>query len=362
MKKIVFIGRWLKDKNAAGIHRFALEIIKELDKIVKDGEVELLIPASEKNDYSFKHIKVVQVGRNLGGSSSIIRKIEGYFYKNIFARNYIKKNECISVDLLLQFPLFGCDVIAIYDCRVNKYPSFYMFSKEQRRIRRVMLKHQNQAIKKCSCIVTDSNSAKQDINDSYPNINKPVSEIYCGWQHILEVKDDESILNKLNLEDHQFFFSLGSRLPHKNIKWISYAAKSYPEYKFIVSGKSMGNGNFEGDKYPNLIFVGRLSDGEIKALMRHCTAFIQPSLYEGFGIPPLEAMSVGADCMISDIPVFREIYEDSVWYFDPTDYEHIDLDKIMASSKKSNEIILNKYSWEDSANRLWDVLKREREK
>ncbi|HCJ14301.1 MAG TPA: hypothetical protein DHV77_03475 [Erysipelotrichaceae bacterium] len=355
MKKVAIIGRWLNDSNVAGIHRFTLEILKELDKIVNTNEVELLIPISESAQYDFSHINVIQLGKKIPGK--IGQRIEGYLYKNYYVPKYIRKKRMLSVDMLLQFPLFRCDIIAIYDCRINKFPEYYTFSKAQKRIYRAMLRHQNKAVSNCKTIITDSFTAAKDIQDCYPKYNKPINVIYCGWQHFMDIAEEENILQRLELQKNGFFFSLGSRFPHKNVKWISAAARKHPEYKFVISGKQIGDSQFEGNIQPNMVFAGRLSDAEIKTLMHYCKAFIQPSLYEGFGIPPLEAMSVGANCMVSDIPVFREVYKESVWYIDPLDYEDINLDNIMLKQKKDNDAVLNQYSWKESAQKLWEILK-----
>ena len=56
-------------------------------------------------------------------------------------------------------------------------------------------------------------------------------------------------------------------------------------------------------------FTGRISDTELSELYRTSTLLVQPSLYEGFGLPPLEALSLGTKALISDIPVFKEIYD-----------------------------------------------------
>jgi len=356
MRKIAFIGQLLNDKTAAGIHRYTLELLKALDHIVNKNCIELIVPTYENFSLQFENIKVVQIGKKVKLPGILGIKIERYLYKNFYVSHYVKRYNLLSVDFLLQFPLFGCDVIAIHDCRVNKFQEFYSFSKDQKRVRRAMLRHQNRAVGKCKCIVTISDTAKSEIQEEYPEYNGPIPVIGCAWQHFMNVSTDETIISKLGLIPKSYFFLLGSRLPHKNIRWISYAAQKYPQYKFVVSGKSMGGNDFEGKQHSNVIFAGRLSDGEVKSLMQNCKAFIQPSLYEGFGLPPLEAMSVGADCLISDIPVFREIYKNSVWYFDPLDYEGIDLDKIMSHPKESNSFVLNEYSWEKSAKKLWDIL------
>ena len=327
MRKIAFIGQLLNDKTAAGIHRYTLELLKALDHIVNKNCIELIVPTYENFSLQFENIKVVQIGKKVKLPGILGIKIERYLYKNFYVSHYVKRYNLLSEN------------------RIS-----YLWQG------RAMLRHQNRAVGKCKCIVTISDTAKSEIQEEYPEYNGPIPVIGCAWQHFMNVITDETIISKLGLIPKSFFFLLGSRLPHKNIRWISYAAQKYPQYKFVVSGKSMGGNDFEGKQHSNVIFAGRLSDGEVKALMQNCKAFIQPSLYEGFGMPPLEAMSVGADCLISDIPVFREIYKNSVWYFDPLDYEGIDLDKIMSHPKESNSFVLNEYSWEKSAKKLWDIL------
>ena len=126
-----------------------------------------------------------------------------------------------------------------------------------------------------------------------------------------------------------------------------------------MTGSKQGRNDtsFEGDIPQNMVFTGSLSDGEIKALMHYCKAFIQPSFYEGFGIPPMEAMSVGADCIVSNAGSLPEVYKDSVWYIDPYNYVDIDLDSIMSKTKGDNQLVLKEYSWEKSAKELIKVLR-----
>jgi len=66
--------------------------------------------------------------------------------------------------------------------------------------------------------------------------------------------------------------------------------------------------------------LGFVSDEELGALYLNSRAFVFPSLSEGFGLPGLEAMSVGTLVLASDIPVLKEIYKDSAAYFNPYDY------------------------------------------
>ena len=89
--------------------------------------------------------------------------------------------------------------------------------------------------------------------------------------------------------------------------------------------------------------------------MEKCTVFVHPSLYEGFGIPPLEALSCGARVMVSDSTCLPEIFMDSVVYFHP-DELCPDIDKLLAHKCSDTTNILNKYDWENSARKLNEII------
>ncbi len=363
MKKIVFISQNMLGAESSGIQRNTYELLKCLDHMISKNEIDLVIPFWEDDKYGFQNINVVKCGRSFSRYGKLGTRIEQYLYKNYYTWKYINKNDALSVDLLLMVPIYGCDVVTIYDCIPELFP-FHYLTKSRKKSRKKRLRHQKWAVKKAKLVLTDSESAKKDIIKFYKRKESDIKTIPCGWQHFLKIEEDDKILNTLNLEQGKYFFALGSRLPHKNAKWISYAAKKNPMYKFVISGSTCKDliYDFEGDNLPNMIFAGRLSDGEVKALMRHCKAFIQPSLYEGFGIPPMEAMSVGANCIVSNVASLPEVYKESVWYIDPSDYDNIDLDIIMSRSKEDNEKILSAYSWEKSAKMLYDVIKQQANK
>ena len=89
--------------------------------------------------------------------------------------------------------------------------------------------------------------------------------------------------------------------------------------------------------------LGYVSDEEAKTLMRDCKAFLFPSIYEGFGIPPLEAMSAGCKrIIVSDTEVMHEIFGDSV--------EYINIKKEEITFSEND--VLSTYSWEKSALQL----------
>lgn len=109
-----------------------------------------------------------------------------------------------------------------------------------------------------------------------------------------------------------------------------------------------------------VIFTGRISDAALKELYKKSKVVVQPSLYEGFGIPPLEAMTVGTPALISDIPVFKEIYADfPVTFFKAGSSD--DLAKKLSEGKfqkiKTNELPAL-YSYKKSAETIIKVIEK----
>ncbi len=125
-----------------------------------------------------------------------------------------------------------------------------------------------------------------------------------------------------------YLFHVGIRVGHKNHAglirgWIE-ARKAFPGLKLVIAGKRLWEDDVDrlraelglGDE---LVEVASPADEQVKALMANARAFVFPSLAEGFGIPPLEAMAMGAPVVCADIPVLREVNGDAALYVDPGD-------------------------------------------
>lgn len=352
--KIFFNGFSLVQDKVYGIHRYALEILKELDKIVPANKVYVVIPKGKENVLNFKNIKIKSYKKSCKSKLSL-------FLWDLYGfSGYVAKKHGVSVDLTLSLPLHGCDIVAIHDCIQERFPQ-NADSIKRKIIRKLYLYRVKYNIKKAKEIITVSNSSKKDLISLYRLNDKTINVIPNSWQHYEYIKPDFGIIERLNLKDKEYFFALGSRFYHKNIKWIVEAARQNKQSVFVVTGEKKFSSTepfAEHEVTSNVIFTGYLSDEEIKALMIHCKAFIQPSLCEGFGIPPMEAMSCGAKCILSKSPALPEIYRDSAWYIDPLKYSHIDMEQIMSKQIKDNNEVLEKYSWSKSAEKLWGILKR----
>ncbi len=112
---------------------------------------------------------------------------------------------------------------------------------------------------------------------------------------------------------------------------------------------------------PELIeYTGKISNDELKKLYASARVLVQPSLYEGFGMPPLEAMTTGTPALISDIPVFREIYEKfPVTFFHAGDSSDL-CDKILNTEFKNVELgeLKDYYSYKRSAELILNTIEK----
>lgn len=349
MKKYIFAGDWTIGK-MAGAHRVAHEILCAVDDYLSKNprkiNIQLLIPENSKWKHSFSNISIVRKGK-------ISSKAEKIFWQQWVFPSYVKKNKGTGIDLALALPLWGCDVCAIYDCILETYPEGY---KDHRLFRKFyMLRAKRTAKIKSRKIITDSETAKKEIQKYYNVGDDRITVIGAGWEHMKKIEKDEKIFDALpQIKRKEYFFALGSKYKHKNFRWILKTAEKNPQYQFVISGEDSYSDEIKvlgANKPDNVFYTGYITDGQIKALMSECKAFIQPSLYEGFGIPPLEALSVGAKIIVSNVSCLPEIYKDTAYYIDPLRYDY-NLDMLLKEKVSLPEAVLDMYTWKNAAEKL----------
>lgn len=263
------------------------------------------------------------------------------------------RRKAISLNLCNVAPLPSPGIVCIHDVKIKARPQD--FSKKFLLWYNLLFTN---ACKKAKKIITVSEFSKKEICKYYKVNPNRVVVILNAWQHYDRIGYDEKTLETYGLEKGKYYFSMSSMEPNKNFKWIAEMAKRNTDQLFAVSGSINKNVFAEGLGFQcpkNMKLLGYVSDEEAKTLMRYCKGFLFPSIYEGFGIPPLEAMSAGCpDVMASDTPVMHEVFENSVSYIDLESYS---IPVIRENIHKSKDR-LAKYSWEKSAIKLKKELLR----
>ncbi len=322
--------------------RMAEEIIYELDKIVDKGQFEIVAPISKYKMEELKNIPVVRYGK---GNPHIWEQTYFYFY--------LLKNKRLGMNFLNTHPVLKPDICFMHDVLFKAYPQLYKgaYGRIAQKYTLIML---YTAARFAKSIITISQFSKREIVKYYRVNQDKIHVIYAAWQHMERIKADEGIFVKFpQIKKKEYCLAVSGITPQKNFEWILKNAEFNPEQQYVIVGKREGTTLLLSEnETSNVMFTGRLTDGEMKALMENCLVFIHPAIYEGFGMTPLEAMASGAKIIIANSSCLPEIYQKSAHYIQPYEY-NVNIQKLVQQPIESNEKILDKYSWRKAAEKLY---------
>jgi glycosyltransferase involved in cell wall biosynthesis len=353
MSKIIINARFLT-QSITGVQRFAVEICRELRKL--DSEILFVSPHNIVHSDLAEEFAVKIVGKRIG-----------HYWEKIELPNYINRHhmDALLVNLCNSAPLFyRKQIVTLHDVAVYKNPSW--FSK----LFVILYKLMSPIIvKNAKRIITVSQFSKDEIvrflrvdPDKIDVISNSVSHFHV------------SAPTTPPLINGKYILCVGSVEPRKNLIRLlkAFSLINTIEYKLVVVGgkNKLFNGlsldtELNDDTLDNIIFTGYVSDDELINLYSNAIAFIYPSLYEGFGIPPLEAMKFGCPTIVSNISSLPEICDDASLYVDPFSVESIQeglLQLILSSDtrerliEKGSQQVL-KFSWQKSASLLYSIIK-----
>lgn len=353
MKKIVINGKDIYKKNARGVQRYTKEMVLFLDKYVSNIDIEILVK-EKKEKLNLKNIKVIEYGKMM--------PFKGWQY--IAYQYYLLKNNALGISFSTnRAPLFLPGIVAIHDIRFIKEKKEYDTMKKKL-IYLYKLFINFLSVKMSKHIITVSEYSKKQIEKYYNCKENKISIVYNGWEHLKNIIVDNIYFENKYKEflKKDFYFYIGGKEKHKNIKWIKEMAKKNNKALFIIAGPKVSIVDIKDDSnnvdnIRNLKTIGYITDEEMAFFMSKCKAFLFPSLYEGFGIPPLEALYFGARVLCSNSTCLPEIYKDYVTYFDPYDYD-VDLDKLLEKPVNKSKEIFDLYSWDKSAKQLLNIIKQ----
>jgi len=241
-------------------------------------------------------------------------------------------------------------------------------------IERLTLK---KALKKASDIFVVSDNTKKDLLDRFKYSEQRIHITSCAASQVFSNPVSEDELNKFKQDKKlpdRFILAVGTLEPRKNfstlIKSFVNIKKWHPEYKLVIVGKkgwkfdqiesSLKEYNMEDE----IIFPGYLKDEDLQKMYKLAAVFVFPSLYEGFGIPPLEAMASGCPVVSSNLASLPEVVGEAGLLIDPKNaYKMADaISSLIKNDNVRNMMIergyiqAEKFKWENSAKTALSVF------
>jgi len=185
------------------------------------------------------------------------------------------------------------------------------------------------AARRAAHIITTSEFTKDDIATSL-NIQKEKMTVIYQAPYLC--KSGQVASQSSPLRDKKYILYVGAAYPHKNIKrlidaWEQIQCELPDHYLVLVGAQSIWYTRLaeyiQKKRVPRVEMRGSVSDEELCEWYRHATVFVFPSLYEGFGLPPLEAMACGTPVIASSAGSLPEVLGDSAYFINPYDYQHV---------------------------------------
>jgi len=349
-----------------GTEIFTKNIIKNLIK-TKKGDNDFFIFTSENLPelLNFPQAKIIKIkGLKRKGSKAFYQQFNIYFL--------LKK---YKIDLIFcpspSAPFFYKNkVVVIYDCAYDRFSEFENFlSKTYFKMMYYGAKYFSKKI------ITSSSFSKKELIKFYKINPEKIDVIYGGPPELPKINEEfiQKTIKKFKL-DTPYFIYIGNTRPRKNIigllKAFKIFSEKYPVYKLVLAGRIDKRFLDISDEikkiglYNKVIQTGFISEEEKVALYKKAITLTFPSYYEGFGLPVLEAQSLGTPVLTSNTSSLPEVGGDSVLYVNPYDIENIvqGMEKIAFHEELRENLIkkgfenIKQFSWEKSAKQLFNVL------
>lgn len=289
-----------------------------------------------------------------------------------WAAKKFKADVLVSLDGFCSLTTGIRQVLAVHDLAFLHYPNF--IAKHHLWFYKM---HQKKFLNKAKAIVTVSNYSKQDIVKHYKIDENKINIVYNAARDVFK-PIEESTKHEIKqhyARGHEYFLFVGGVHPRKNlmrlIKAFSiFKKRQLSSMKLLVVGRLAWQYDDIVEKLKtykyrdDVILLDYLPDNELAKVTASAYALVYPSLFEGFGVPIVEAMACGTPVLCSNITSMPEIADNAGWKFNPEDENDI-AQKMMQVYKdetlRSRLIELGfervkHFSWNESAENLWKIM------
>ena len=299
---IAINGRFLTQP-MTGVQRFAIEVVKAIDELIDngdyaafDGRVEIVAPHAA-HEFSLRHIPLRRCG--ISG---------GYFWEQVeyplHAGGRLLLNLCMLGPLAVRH-----QIVVVHDATVGAVPT--IFTPRFRAAYNFLIPR---LCRRSYRAVTVSEFSRGEIGKWFGVDVGKMPVCFEGGDHIMKFPADRSVIDRLGLGGRRYFLGVGmSNNKNPETLLAAFAKAGIPNSLLVFTGSREPRVNAPRTdmQTDGVCDAGYVSDGELRALYEHAVALVFPSFYEGFGLPPVEAMTCGCPVIISDQPALVEVCADA---------------------------------------------------
>lgn len=364
--KVLYDHQCFVQQQFGGVSRYHYQLIKELSQL-PDVKVELSLKYS--NNFYINEDKSFEVKQFFPDHNFYFKRTL-LDYINRFSTNYALKDGDYDIFHPTYYNPYFLNhinnkpfIITVYDSIHEKYPEIINSIDKTLENKKVLLY-------KAGLILAISNSTKNDLIRLY---NLPPEKIEVVYLAASLNKEMSVSKEQLNLPQ-KYLLYVGNRDFYKNFNNFLLAIESLlrdnSDVFLIAAGGGMFNADelklFESKKLKNKILYKTAEDKSLATLYSNALAFVFPTLYEGFGIPALEAMNCDCPVIMSNTSSLPEVGGDAAIYFDPTKIDDMreKIESVVFNKELRTELLSkailqrNKFSFEKTAKQTLEIYKR----
>lgn len=357
---MIYINGKFLAQPLTGVQRYAIELLQAFDSLLADdycvlpSPVVLLVPAQRIQP--LPKLRRIQIREIPSGNLHLWEQV----HLPWAARAALLINLAGSSPLIK----FG-QVCTFHDTAVFDVPT--SFSTNFVRWYRLLFNAQGRLSRR---VLTVSQFSKERLVHHLCIDAGKIAVVHCGADHMRRQPADPSVLGKLGVEPGRYFLAVGSANPNKNFARLieAFAGLQNADARLVVVGGSnatvFADSSDTAREDTRIVRAGRLTDDEIKALYCHARAYIFPSIYEGFGLPPVEAMFCDCPVLAARAASIPEICGSGAAFFDPYSVDDIRAsmqralhdDAWLEDLRRAGAVRAETFTWHNAALSLVRVL------